>query len=336
MMFRGTSTPASRTERWLGIAKNLVECLEKYSRQQEFLREIDRQVMGDGHKGFSALLRFVVTNVGAMLGAAQVSFYLLEGGEYSLAASTGSVARLPGSFTAEDARNCFSPHLEGTGILSLEEGTLPQLAFQAETVLAAPAIGPEGEIGLLLVSCDTPYHLTQFTDFETCRFLATVAGQVALGFSYKESMATAISLWGLSEELFLSQLEPSACVDLIARRLENFLPPRHRLAEDDVLYVQILFVEVQDEKRHLVIRGSSNPDKNPGLTRVQLDNSVCGLLIEDPARPFVLCDPRTDPECRERYRWYLGKEDGQEQSAIRSELARPPEALPLLLTTPAS
>lgn len=320
-MFHGVNPPASKTVRWLDIAKNLVDCVESFSRQQEFLREIDSRVVGGGHEGFAGLLDFVVGEVRGMLHVPQVSFYLLEGEEFILAASSGPLPCGPGAFSSCDAGEFFSPHLEGTGIWRRNGGPQPLLDFQAQSVLAAPATGKEGKIGLLLVCSDVPFQLTQFTDSETCRFLATVAGQVALSHSYKQSMAVSVRLWELSEALFNKQLEPSECVDLIALSLEDFLPARHRLGADDKLYVQILFVEGQDEDRHLVIRGSSDPDKNPGLTRVQIGNSVCGLLIENPAREYVLCDPLTDPECSERYRWYLGKKEGTEQTAMRSELA---------------
>ncbi|MDO9631422.1 MAG: hypothetical protein Q7I92_05935, partial [Humidesulfovibrio sp.] len=224
-MFHGVNAPASKTVRWLDIAKSLVECVENFSRQQEFLREIDKRVVSGGHEDFAALLNFVVGEVRVMLNVSQVSFYLLEGGEYSLAASIDAPACGPQAFSVDEAWAFFSPHLEGTGVWQRENGSAPPLDFKAEAVLAAPATGKEGRIGLLLVCSNIPFALTRFSDSETCRFLATVAGQVALSHSYKQSMATSVRLWQLSEVLFQRQLEPSECVNLIARRLEDFLPP---------------------------------------------------------------------------------------------------------------
>lgn len=141
-----------------------------------------------------------------------------------------------------------------------------------------------------------------------------------MALKYREQLAAEPKLWSFAVKFFEEQFDPLRSVSVIAEHLAGFILAKEPGAADLNCYAQILFREKQGGQEHLAIRGSSDPDGNPGLTRVSIDDSVCGLLVKDPGRGYILCDPTTDPECRHLYKRYLGK-DGKEKEDIRSELA---------------
>lgn len=324
-MFKNERHPALQTERWTGIARLLVDYLDQFRDQQDFLREIDRSIIGGG--SLDDLLQLVACRTRELFSFARVSFYAIEGGK----AQRKAVSAAPdldddplSLFPMEDMERCFHRHEQGTGIWTASGGDGCPLGFRGESVLAVPARRGDHDVGLLMIESDQDARISQFCEPEVCRFLSTVAGQAAVALHFHEQLSDVANLWNIANASFRQGGDLQSCLNMIAERFKDFLPAGGR---SRTIYVQILLLENSADGPVLAIRGSYDPDRaapeEPVITRVSIDHSVCGLLFKPPWPSYVLCDPTEDEPYKELYKRYLGKGGRGARQDIRSELAIP-------------
>lgn len=153
-MFTKRSTTAHKGERWSGIAKQLIDYLENFRKQQEFLREIDRRIISSQGGDIRELLQFVVDRTSMLLPVTNASFYSIDGDDAVLLASAGRPAELAGRVALEDIRRCFQEHEEGTGIWVADGAKDCLFGFRGAAVVAARVWRDQDDLGLLLVETD--------------------------------------------------------------------------------------------------------------------------------------------------------------------------------------
>ena len=320
-MFRKKRKTELKNERWAGIAKQLVEYLENFQKQQEFLRAIDKHIINSRGGETTELLQFVVEQVHSLLPVSRASFYLIRGANAVLEVSSSQDNQPQRVIPLEEFESCFCEWVLDAGLWESSDHERCLLAFQGTTVLAVPARREKQTLGLLLVECNQEVRFSQLAELEVCRFLTTVAGQAAVALKFHEQLAAEARLWNFASRLHDNPFDSMESVNRIASDFREFLPSCEGDCTGDHVYVQILFLERPGEEDVLTIRGSTDPDRNPGLTQVDINDSVCGLLIKNENQPYLLCDPQ-DEDFRGLYKHYLGKKDG---GLIRCELAIPLE-----------
>lgn len=322
-MFKKSPGMTPNTQRWAGIVRQLAEYMERFQLQQELLRDIDRSIIRERGAGGAALQRRVAEQLPLLLPMAGASVYLFSGtwAEAERTAHSAGAAHHPPVIKRGVFERCFSPWLEGTGLWSAHDDAPCPLGFRGATALAVPLEHEGDQLGMLVVEADQHVSYTPYAEPDACRFLSTLAGQLAVERIFAEQVKSEGKLWNLASALFTGETDPLHCLDPVARYLRTPPDGAPRALQAEDIQVQILFLENFGERPVLTIRGSTSPDENPGLTQVDIDESVCGLLIKDESLPHLMCDPRQEPY-RSLYKNYLG---GRGQRQIKSELAIPLE-----------
>ena len=319
-MFHKQNPTAHNLQRWAGIAKTLVDYLENYKKQQEFLREIDRRISGSQEVSRRDLLQFVVQKVYDLLPVNRVSFYLSSGANLVLEVSSSEALPPPPVIALEALSASFCSWDYNTGLWDRTTAEAFPFDFHGATVLAVPTGQGKRPLGMLLVEADQDVRYTQLGDAEVCHFLTTVAGQAAVALKFHEKLAAETTLLQFMNKLFLPPHDHTSKLNAIAQHFKELSPHCEADCPGASVHVQILFVEHEGETPVLTIRGSTDMDSNPGLTQVDVKRSVCGLLVTDTSRPYILCNPKTDERYKGLYKAYLGL---NEDSDIQSELAIP-------------
>lgn len=144
------------------------------------------------------------------------------------------------------------------------------------------------------------------------QIVAAVAVQIQNAFELNALARKRLSDSEILKAFFDKELKPSQCLKELVLQIQHALPSLSALKLNPPPEVQILLYKPGD--KFLTIRATTGVETN--VTRLNVEDSVCGYLIENPGLNYYPCDPETEP----RYKWYLGRDMGKR---MRSELAVP-------------
>lgn len=171
---------------------------------------------------------------------------------------------------------------------------------------------------LLVVAGNSQEHLQLLRQPHLREAIDDLTSQLTIAYRQFERAGRHAQMNELWTEFLTDNLSPSTCFRSLARRIPHFLPTFGPLgAVDKAPSTQILMLPetaAGAAPEHLVIRGMTGTVHSG--TRVAIEDSISGLLIEEPDLPFF-CDDPTDPKYEARYKNYF---DDPEHQA-RTELA---------------
>jgi len=299
---------------WTVIARQLCDFLQINERKIEFLRTLDKKVM-DEDTDLDALFDFALQESSVIIGASRAHIYVLAGNIMLLSASTSHTS-VPETIKAASIIDRLASHSGSTCLIKSSDcQENDKRVFPGEVALLGH-IKPEEifSFGMIVFEADHPEEIHPFVDEEKTSFASVVANQLSLAVKFKREEARRKHLWTILSSFFEVDLKPSQCLKIVANHFCKFLPSYRPLKLTDMVDVQILFHEKKED--FLTIRATTG--KEPDSTRVDVSDSVSGLLIEDTSLSSILCNPKIDYP--ERYKDYLGK---HEQREMLTELAIP-------------
>jgi signal transduction histidine kinase len=304
------------------IVRTLVEHLDLYESKQSFLREIDRRIIRTETQDLDAIFRFVCDTLKWLLRIREAHFYVAQEEKFLLSCTTaGSGPAAPPVLDQSALADHCESHHEGMRVSGVSRCANAAGPFAGQPFLAAPVLGKDKQVfGLLVLETDQDMEHSPLHEKDTCTFVSAVAGQVSVAITYRREEQKNRLTWEMVEDLFRNKLDPFVSLNTIARQIPRFLPDYSPLKLREEPGVQILFLEKDRDADVLVIRGTVGEEWE--ITQVKIDGSVCGLLFEDLASEYVVCNPLK--EYPNRYKWYLGKKNGATRP-MRSELAVPVE-----------
>lgn len=214
----------------------------------------------------------------------------------------------------------IEPHLlaseQGVGLFEHFPG--------AKTILLCPMYSPSKRRKQLLcmfILSDRELAVGSYLNndaFENS--LLTLIRQLAIAYNHRDRVLHHQRIQELWNTFLGLNLSPTECYRELALRIPSFLPMFGPLNfPGPAPQVQILTLVGAREggrPQHMVIRGTTGKEY-PG-TRVAIDDSICGLLVEDKESYPYFCDDPSKPEYADRYKNYLGQ-----SGTIRTELAVP-------------
>jgi signal transduction histidine kinase len=165
-------------------------------------------------------------------------------------------------------------------------------------------------VGALVLESPNPAAFQE--DSATIGLVTAVSEQLSNLFHLYESWSRRSITSRLLDTFLDRELRPNQCLQALAQSIPDYLPDLGPLRLHPRPQVQILFFKPGDN--HLTIRATTGQE--PPITRVNVQDSVCGYLVEDENLDHYLCDPTTE----RRYKRYLGRED---DAPMRAELAVP-------------
>jgi signal transduction histidine kinase len=185
--------------------------------------------------------------------------------------------------------------------------------------LIAPIYTPANYLlCLLVIAGNSREHLPLLRQLHLRQAVDDLTAQLTIAYRQFERAGRHAQMNELWAEFLTDNLSPSTCFRSLAQRISRFLPTFGPLgAVDKTPSTQILMLPGTADgvpPEHLVIRGMTGTVHSG--TRVAIEDSISGLLIEEPDLPFF-CDDPTDPKYEARYKNYFDDPDHQ----ARTELA---------------
>src|SRR6185503_4583317 len=190
-----------------------------------------------------------------------------------------------------------------------------------ETIFLCPMFSEHKLLICLFVILDIKAkEISRLSDPAFANSVVALVSQLAIAYKHDDRAFQHGKVHELWNKFLESNLSPTQCFKEIARRVPTFLPdfgPIKLNSQDPEIQILMLANDPDPDLTapELIIRGTTG-EEPPG-TRIAINRSVCGLLIESNTRqlPFF-CDDPTKTEYKKLYREYLGK-----GKPIRTELA---------------
>ncbi|MCH8906503.1 MAG: GAF domain-containing sensor histidine kinase [Candidatus Heimdallarchaeota archaeon] len=300
---------------WVPALRAVADSLQLGQDQIDLLRQIDKdtRLIMENKSDLESLVIRTIDKLTTLCRASAGHFFLTYDGVPSLIHSTNIG---PGP-TEQDLGSLLRAGKD-TGqekVIHLQKSAISNLVSfaSAESVLLSLVDLPDPKsAGLIVLESQAPHPVEPFGDPSIRLIVNAVTDQLQNTFRFNAEWNSR-DLTARVLTLFIEHnLKPSECLRVLGNHISSFLPSFGPLKIDPPPQVQILFYSEGD--LYLTIRASTGEE--PDITRVKVDESVCGYLVEDRSKPYILCNPETEP----RYRWYLGQD---QKKKMRSELAIP-------------
>lgn len=197
--------------------------------------------------------------------------------------------------------------------VSEESDQLFTLFPGARTILLCPMYSSSLLSVFLLADNHSPEG-SYLKDPDFGRSVVTLIQQLAIAYTHYDHALQHQRIRELWDTFLKFELSPTKCFEQLARWVPSFLPTFGPLRFPGLPpEIQVLTL-VQDagQQQHLVIRGTTG--REHAGTRIAIDGSICGSLVENEKLPYF-CDDPTKTDYIARYKNYLGHE-----KKIRTEL----------------
>ncbi|MCB0208826.1 MAG: sensor histidine kinase [Anaerolineae bacterium] len=307
---------------WVGIVQQLCDYLQENKDKIQFLKQIDNIRVNPSLN----LEEFIAGNMGDLvrfLRATNGHFYLDSGNELLLLHTTDPQEKVKRSFSYDVLSSILPVDQQQVNVI--EKSRFKQFFKKnfswASSLLFIPIwfsddhIYPLNRLGMIIFETQDPEIDNHFRDQVTQSFAHTVAGQLALGLQFR--LQTRQDKWfqNVMISFFRLDLEPYKCFEELTHQIPDFLSFFGSFKSKPK--VQILTYNAQG--KYLTIVGTTAGEVG---TRVEVKDSVVGLLFEETGRSYVLGNPKNDPLLKSRYKAYIDK---KERTEIQTELAVPIE-----------
>jgi signal transduction histidine kinase len=298
----------------------------------ELLRHIDQTILDYGSNGPShSTEALFLDSVGrfSQIHRTRTSLlcYVYLGPHFELlhheASNPSTPLRIEISADIEPLLQPDEPHI-ATDLLASEPGVGLFKNFPgAKTILLCPLYSPTKRrkhlLCLFILSDREPAVGSYLNDEGLEESLVTLVRQLAIAFNHRDRALHHRRIQELWNVFLASDLSPTQCFTELALRIPSFLPifgPLNFPGPPPHVQILMLARSIDGRPQHMVIRGTTG-EEHPG-TRVAINGSICGLLVEDPEHYPYYCDDPSKPEYASRYKSYLGQ-----HGMIRTELAVP-------------
>ena len=227
---------------------------------------------------------------------------------------------VPYPSTINFSLNERNPKGERLAVLSPEEDIELFKSFQDEqTILTCPMYSEQKLLLCVFLIADRNVRgFSQLSDPAFGNSVITLVSQLAIAYNHHNRAQQHKKVDELWSTFMQSGLSPTKCFKEIAHHVPKFLPNFGPIEfQGQGPHVQILMLSKDSDldsfEKELIIRGTTGDE--PDGTRIALDNSISGLLLES-NMPYFCFDP-TEPEYKTLYREYLGKGRIHTELAVR-------------------
>ena len=168
-----------------------------------------------------------------------------------------------------------------------------------------------------------------FQEPEVQSFAQSVISQLSIGIRIQ--LKGWRSLWyeSLVSKFFELDLDPYACFKELALRTPGYLPQFGPFAFEVQPEVSIIIQELgknPERNGHFLTMVTSTADDLTGI-RLKINDSVPGLLCEQPELSYILGNPREDPHLKSHYKAYAPGMNTVLAAPIREFANRSPNAI---------
>ncbi len=300
----------------------LYDRLQYGDKQINHLRQIDRNIFDGVH--IKEFVSSILGEFARLSQAAEAYFYVDSGDELLLLHATNSpktiklipVSALPSIFPIT--------HKNQEVVDKHNWDQINILFPNALTLLMIPVWLPPDEtwppadkrFGIIILE-DTKYSdkLTRFHDKTIQGFAHMVVQQLALGLRLHLKNKRTQWFRELINSFFRLDLGPYKCFKELAQKLPAYLPSFDPFQIKGKVGVSILLYH--DDGKYFTIVGSTGSDIG---AKIKIEDSVTGLLFEEPYKDYILGDPHHDLLLKDRYKAYTGIEGDEE---AKTELVVP-------------
>lgn len=303
--------------KWENIIEELKVSFEKQESRMAFLHEIDRKILEED-TSLEDLCKFVLEHL-VNHTESDLGYVFIDAGDDALLLHCTEETN--GKFNAISDTAKLYNNLTNNPYLYQEINKTTEILFpifseNCQTRVLIPIKGVSRFWGLIGIECKTYHKDSLLNDNEIRNFLEIACGQLEVAVRSKNQQRDLMKLSKIQDELFIEELDITKSLQSILDNLIFALPNIGPLKITPNPEVQILFYREGDE--FLTIKATTGSEKIN--TRLSVENSISGHLIENPYLPYYLCEPKSDP----RYKSYLGKSEiGDISKIIETELVIP-------------
>lgn len=313
------ATEAPMEAAWVPMIRQLYDHLQNNDAKINLLRRIDR-MMVDVSLTLEQFVSSALENLPQVSSATEVHFYVDSGDELPLLHTTRSrgVAKCLEASVLSSILPFNYEEREPKVVNKSEFDHMEEFFPESDSLLLIPMwLSASKRFGVVILETEYPAQLSPFRDKAVRSFAQMVVVQLVNGIQFRLNESRSEWLRDIDASFFELDLEPDRCFMLLAEKIPSFLPSFGPFRMESDPEVQVLTHHA--DGKYLTIVGTTERETG---TKVKVEDSVVGLLFEDPYPPYILGDPRNDPVLKDHYKAYLGKE---EQKEIKTELAVPVE-----------
>lgn len=300
---------------WKAIVRQLCDCFQEKEERLQFLHEIDRKILNQTMSleeicvsVLKDILRFSQTDIGY--------FYILSGTEFLLLGSSqdNEITEQPvidGALLVDKLKTAsfFYEEFDNDN-----ESLFPTFLEESATRIIVPIIIGDSVWGMMCFESNRATASSPLSEKDTQDFFQIIGDQLAIAIQIRSQYDDLTQLSKIQNELFTRELDITESLKSLINNIIFALPSIKPLRIHPDPEIQLLFFEQGDE--YLTIRATSGSEIPS--TRISIDKSISGYLIQNPTLPFFLCDPR---DYLDRYKNYLEVDsEGKQDKEIRTEL----------------
>lgn len=301
---------------WRRLIEELSASFQRNEARLSILHNIDQQVL-DLNRSLDDILSSALARIISFAGADLGCFCIQNETEFLVLSSIPTLKFHPIPIDTALAGWLQASSLIADDLQRPHDGLFPVFDAQSKTRILLPVAHNGRTWGLMVLESFKDGGKSLLADPDIHEFLRIVRRQLEIAVQFRTQHRDLEQLSKIQNELFTKELDISESLDSLIKNILFALPALGRLRLPTAPEIQILFYEEDDD--YLTIRASSGSE--PLNTRLFVNNSISGILIEHPELPYYLCDPRKEVG---RYRSYLGKdEQGRRSKEIRAELVVP-------------
>ena len=305
---------------WVELVQRLYDYLQDNDDKINFLRQIDHDMVEES----LSLDQFVASKLQYLARLSQASdiHFYVDSGDALLLLNTTTSRQMARVFSLSDLPAALPPECREAQLVDIEDFNQTKEFFpEVCSFLMIPVWLPASKnsqpstirFGILILETLHPVNISPLRHQSVQDFAQTAAGQLALGIRFRLEDHRTQWLRRLNDRFFKLDLGPYKCFKELAEEIPDYLPsfgPFHLANRPEV---QILIYD----NHYLTIVGTTGADVN---AKVRVSQSVVGLLFDGENRPYIHGNPKKDDLLKQRYKAYLGKDEGKE---IQTELAVP-------------
>ncbi len=322
-------TKQSTKTTWIGMVRQLHNHLQDNDDRFTLLNQIDR-TMTDFDLPMVEFLSTPLREFVRLSQATEAHFYVDSGDETLLLCTTGSGEAVESidlsalsSILPPDYRISAETPPKIIGESNL--GQLESLFPKATCLLMLPVWLPpdkawpsaDKRFGVVILE-DTRYdkQLSPFQDPAIQSFARAVIHQLSIGLRIQLKGWRSLWFEKLVNAFFEFDLEPYTCFKELAKKIPEYLPKFGPFKFESELEVSIIIHERGNDFLTMI----ASTAKNETGTKLKFEDSVVGIFFENLDVPYILENPRQDPDLKSRYKAYT--------PGINTELATPIKEFP--------
>ncbi len=322
--------PINEQSAWVGEIRQLYNRLQDNDDRFNLLRQID-QTMTDFDLSMGEFLSRPLTEFARLSQASNAYLYVDSGDELLLLCVTNSdeaeksimVSALSPILPLDqkDSKVITKDELGQIGPLFPDATCLYLLPIWLPSDKAWPS--SDQRFGVVILK-DTRYdhHLTPFQEQAIQSFAQAVIDQLSIGIRFQLKGWRSLWFEKLMDAFFNLDLDPDDCFKELAQKIPEYLP---RFGPFQFESPDISIIIHRADTEHLtIIAGTAQGQTG---VRLKFNDSVTGLLFENPDLEYILGNPRQDSQLESRYKAYAAEINTELVAPIKRRSSKTPIAV---------